>query len=159
MNPVTSQNRRARPSDTGGNALDAPLFSKGVLSVSPLDDAPRYQGLRLLRAKELDELQVGKTKRDLLHRLVLAFRVAHKYPAGIGYKPEDYLGLLAQYADIPPGCPERESIEHLSDPQVYAEVRQAWRMRSSFPPLPPEQLRQVCREIRAALVWRSSFKE
>ena len=115
-------------------------------------------------ALEISARPPGKEKRSALHDVVHAFRAAHGFQQGAGpNQPEHYSQAVAQFADLgipdtPAGRRLCEAIEQLSSPAGYAEVRQAGRARAYTAPLEQAVLEPLCREIRAALMWRESLE-
>ena len=102
-------------------------------------------------------MPLGREKREALHRLVHAFRKSHVFRE---FDAEYEQLLEAQIArmDILADAPQiTRAIETLSRPSNYAEIRQGGALNSQFPPLCAGALSKVCREIKAALVWRAEI--
>lgn len=99
---------------------------------------------------------VGKEKRDALHNLVHHFRELHSFKEDI-YAPQNphYWKWVTLYSHLTPPKEEALAIETLSSLEGYADIRQAGRMRISCSPLPKSEMKVLCKEIRAALIWAS----
>lgn len=90
-----------------------------------------------------------------IHDLVFEFREAHGVTSASSPNRE---AAIRKYplSKAPPN--EAPAIEKLSSENSYAEFRQGGRLTAAYPPLPEAVLRDVCREIRAALVWCSRLR-
>lgn len=90
-----------------------------------------------------------------IHDLVFEFREAHGITSASSPKRE---AAIRNYplSEAPPN--EAPAIEKLSSESSYAELRQGGRLTAAYPPLPQAVLSNVCREIRAALVWSSRLR-
>lgn len=136
--------------------------SVGVASASlpkPPVEQPKikrlaFHGRPLRLPSDILECQESKSKRSSLHDVVHAFRERFGFGKGTdnGYTPR-YLAAVRNYKRIPPSA-EASAIRQLSKPEVYAEIRSGLRLRRHHPKLSNSELKLLCREIRAALVWR-----
>jgi hypothetical protein len=90
-----------------------------------------------------------------LHTIVFDFRNAH----GIDVEkdPQHREDVLQQYPLSRARPEEIDAIKTISSPEEYAKLRHGGRANSPYPPLDSEGLVELCREISAALVWKSEI--
>jgi len=88
-----------------------------------------------------------------LHQIVHDFRDAHQIDAE--RNPAGQAATIARYPISKAPASEVDAIRTISSPTEYAELRHGGRVKSPYPPLSPSKLEEVCKEIAAALVWRS----
>ncbi len=90
-----------------------------------------------------------------LHTIVFDFRKVHGIDSGID--PQGREDVLQKYPLSRARPEELDAIRTISSPDEYAKLRQGGRANSPYPPLDTEGLHELCREISAALVWKSEI--
>lgn len=101
----------------------------------------------------------GKWRRDAFYKAVHEFRDAHGFEPGHGTKyTARYAAALDHYCSRIDECADKDAIERLATPRLYEDIRQAGRMRAYREPVSDEVADALCREIKAAFVWRSLAK-
>lgn len=125
-------------------------------------DLPRWHGAPLSRAGEILRIaeSFGKFGRHALDSVVNAFRERF----GAAGDPVGYAALVERLSRVELSSfaaegiqKEAAAIEKLSSPETLAGVIQARRMRAYRAAPEGAQLEALCRETRAALIWRAGL--
>ncbi len=103
--------------------------------------------------RELLSMRDGVRVCSRLHAVVHEFRQAHQIGSNDVANRDEVIDAYnvgrAPAEQVP-------AITRLSTPATYAELRQGGRLLSPYPPLSTAELDSLCKEIRAALVWKSA---
>jgi hypothetical protein len=90
-----------------------------------------------------------------LHKVVLDFRNVHGIDVAADQETRARVIEAYPLSRVRPA--EAAAIEKISTPSEYADLRQGGRPNSPYKPLDSSHLADLCREISAALVWKSEM--
>ena len=124
---------------------------------SPLETSSQLTiSHNLPSASDIEGYRDGKHKRSLLHAVVHAFRAAHGYNGESINESNPFSKLVENFYRMKiSDLKELDAINRVSSVSGYTDIRQAGRMRASMHPLPNEIIEQLCKEIKAAFIWRA----
>lgn len=124
--------------------------ARKVRVVLPSDTSQETRGTTI---KELLSMRDGVRVCSRLHAVVHEFRQAHRMGSADAANRDE---VIREYSVEKAPSDQVTAITRLSTPATYAELRHGGRLLSPYPPLGQSEISSLCKEIRAALVWKST---